>query len=93
MVEKLFYCGVLVSVCGVLMKRYHLLSLLLLLEMFAFRVFVGRVVGGGAIGLYTFRVIILGMGACEAAVGLGMLIGFARGRGGDLVRVGLFVKV
>lgn len=92
MVEKLFYWGILVSVCGIVGNRRHLLSLLLLLEIFVFRLFVGRVVSGGLSGLFRFRLMILGVGACEAAVGLGMLIRFARVKGGDLTRMGLLLK-
>ena len=93
MIERLFYWGVMACICGVVLKRRHLLRLLLLLEVLVFRVFVGRVVSGGLVGLYGFSLIILGVGACEAAVGLGMLIGFARVRGGDFVGLGLLLKV
>lgn len=93
MVKSLFYLGVMFSVCGIVMKRRHLLRLLLLLEIFVFRVFVGSVMGRGVVGLYGFSLVILGVGACEAAVGLGMLIRFARVKGGDLVSLGLLIKV
>lgn len=93
MIEKLFLWGVLASVFGIIGNRRHLLGLLLLLEILLFSLFIGRVIRGGLINFFSFRLIILGVGACEAAVGLGMLISFARVKGRDLVRVGLRLKL
>nr|YP_003208290.1 NADH dehydrogenase subunit 4L [Lucinella divaricata]ABJ91103.1 NADH dehydrogenase subunit 4L [Lucinella divaricata] len=93
MIEKLFLWGVLASVFGIVGSRRHLLSLLLLLEIMLFSLFVGSVVVGGLIEYFSFSLMILGVGACEAAVGLGMLISFARVSGGDLVSVGLSLKL
>lgn len=92
-VERIFLWGVFVAVCGVSIKRRHLLSLLLMLEVAALSLFVGRIVGAGAGGLYELSLIIIGIRACEASVGLGMLIGFARMKGSDLVELGLVMKV
>lgn len=64
-----------------------------MLEVAALRLFVGRIVGVGVGGLYELSLIIIGVSACEASVGLGMLIGFARMKGRDLVELGLVIKV
>lgn len=81
------------AIIGVRVKRRHLLSLLLILEVAALRLIVGRIVGAGFLGMYELRLIIMGVRACEAAIGLGMLIGFARIKGSDLVELGLVIKV
>nr|YP_010688213.1 NADH dehydrogenase subunit 4L [Pillucina pisidium (Dunker, 1860)]WBR65407.1 NADH dehydrogenase subunit 4L [Pillucina pisidium (Dunker, 1860)] len=90
--EKLFLWGVLASVLAIVGSRRHLLSILLLLEIFLFSLLVGSVFVGGLLNFFSFSLMILGVGACEAAVGLGMLIGFARVKGSDLVSVGLVLK-
>lgn len=92
MVEVLFYCGVLVSVGGIVVSCRHLLRLLLLLEVFVFSLFLGSVVVGGVGGGFNLGLMVLGLGACEAAVGLGILIRFARVKGGELVRLGLMIR-
>lgn len=92
-VERIFLLGVFVAVCGISTKRRHLLRLLLILEVAALSLFVGSIVGLGVIGLYELSLIIIGIRACEASVGLGILIGFARMKGRDLVELGLVIKV
>ena len=58
-----------------------------------FSLFVGRIIRRRLEEFFGFRLIILGVGACEAAVGLGMLISFVRVKGRDLVGVGLRIKL
>lgn len=92
-VESIFLWGVFVGICGVMVKQRHLLRVLLMLEIAALSLFVGSIVGAGSIGLYELSLLIIGVRACEAAVGLGMLIGFARVKGNDSVELGLVMKV
>lgn len=85
--------GVFVGVCGIVVKRRHLLRLLLMFEVAALRLFVGRVGVVRGEGLYELSLLIVGVRACEAAVGLGILIGFARVNGRDYVEFSLLMKV
>lgn len=93
MIEGLFFWGVVVGVVGIIIKQRHLLRLLLMLEVAALSLFVGRIISVGSGGLYELSLLIVGVRACEAAVGLGILIGFARVKGRDLVELGLVMKV
>lgn len=92
-VERVLFLGVFVGVCGVVVKKRYLLSLLLMLEVAAFSLFARGVIGFGMEGLYEFGLVIVGVRACEAAVGLGMLINFVRAKGRDLVELGLIIKL
>lgn len=76
---------------GVIFDKEHLLSVLLSLRLLDFSLFVGGVGVFRSGGNYEISLIIVGLGACAGAVGLGILIGFARVRGGDFtsIRLGL----
>ncbi|MEW8078584.1 MAG: NADH-quinone oxidoreductase subunit K [Candidatus Thiodiazotropha endolucinida] len=77
---------------GWLVKK-NVLRYLLTLETIALALYVGAVIGfrdgcNGEIALF-----VMGISACEAAVGLGMLISLARVKGRDFTDVTLRIKV
>lgn len=92
MLEWVFAVGVFSRVGGLAIKKDHFLSVLLLLEVGALRLFVGGVVGFGFLGGFEVRLVIIRISACEAAVGLGMLIAFVRTEGNDFTETSLFIK-
>lgn len=92
MLEWVFAVGVFSRVGGLAIKKEHFLRVLLLLEVGALSLFVGRVVGFGFLGRFEVGLIVMRISACEAAVGLGMLIAFVRAKGNDFTEVRLFIK-
>lgn len=94
MLEWVFFTGVIspVVMIGWLRKK-NVLRYLLSLEAIALALYVGAVMGfsdgcSGEIALFVIRI-----RACEAAVGLGMLIAIARVKGRDFTDTTLRIKV
>lgn len=83
-------CG---SLIGIISGKKHLLTFLLFLEIAAFSLFVGAVDGFGMLGSYEVCLIVISVSACEAAVGLGLLISLVRVKGNDFTRTGLLIKL
>lgn len=73
--------------------KKHFLRVLLRLIVLDFGLFVGGVNMFGPSGNYEIRLVVMGVGACAGAVGLGVLVRFARVSGGDLTSVSLGLKV
>lgn len=90
--EWVFVVGVFARIGGLAISKDNWLRVLLLLEVGALRLFVGRVVGFGFLGGFEVRLAIMSISACEVAVGLGMLITYARVKGNDFTEVRLFIK-
>lgn len=61
--------------------------------MFDLGLFIRRVGIFGSRGSYEVVVVIIGVGACSRAVGLGVLVSFCRVRGGDFTNSSLGLKV
>lgn len=78
---------------GVVFNKRHLLRVLLRLVMLDLGLFIGGVRVFRSGGFYEIRVVIIGVGACSRAIGLGVLVGFCRVRGGDFTNSSLGVKV
>lgn len=76
-----------------LLSKKHVLSLLLLMEAAAIALFVGSLIGLSVSGRCEMVLLVVAVRACEAAVGLGILIALARAKGNDFVDVRIMVKV
>lgn len=74
-------------------KKKNILRLLLLLETTALALFVGALIGFRIMENYEIVLLVIGVCACEAAVGLGILISLARVKGRDFTEVRLAIKV
>lgn len=74
-------------------KKKNMLRLLLLLETTALALFVGALIGFSIMENYEMVLLVMGVCACEAAVGLGVLISLARVKGRDFTEVRLAVKI
>lgn len=74
-------------------KKKNILRLLLLLETTALALFVGALVGFRIMENYEMVLLVMGVCACEAAVGLGVLISLARVKGRDFTEVRLAIKI
>lgn len=74
-------------------KKKNILRLLLLLETTALALFVGALTGFRFIENYEMVLLVIGVCACEAAVGLGVLISLARVKGRDFTEVRLAIKI
>nr|QIZ12529.1 NADH dehydrogenase subunit 4L [Plaxiphora albida] len=87
--NPLFILGVLAGVSGVVslcLQRKHLLNILLLLELLMLSLFLLLVClsnGVGGEGLMVF--VLLVFGACEASIGLSMMVILIRAYGNDYV--------
>lgn len=84
-VRPLFYIGI--------KEKKNVLRYLLTLEAVALALYVGAVMGfsdgcNGEMALFVMRI-----SACEAAVGLGMVISLARIKGNDFAESALSIKV
>lgn len=66
---------------------------MLLLETTALAFFVGALVGFRFIENYEMVLLVMGVCACEAAVGLGVLISLARVKGRDFTEARLAIKI
>lgn len=82
----IIFMVVVFSVCGLLFQRKHVLSALLALEgaVLGLAVYIAQFFGGGGGERYTM-LILLTLGACEACVGLALLVAIVRRYGGDYV--------
>lgn len=74
-------------------KKKNMLRLLLLLETTALALFVGALIGFRIMENYEMVLLVVGVCACEAAVGLGILISLARVKGRDFTEVRLAIKI
>lgn len=74
-------------------NKKHVLGLLLLMEAAAMALFVGSLIGLSISGRCEVALLVMAVRACEAAVGLGILIAIARAKGNDFVDVRMMVKV
>lgn len=74
-------------------KKKNMLRLLLLLETTALALFVGALTGFRIMENYEMVLLVIGVCACEAAVGLGVLISLARVKGRDFTEVRLAIKI
>lgn len=83
-------CG---GVLGVVFNKCHLLSVLLSLVIVDLGLFLGGLVVFSSVGAYEMRVVIIGVGACSRAIGIGALIGFSRVSGSDFTGSSLRLKV
>lgn len=74
-------------------SKKHILSLLLLMEAAAMALFVGSLIGLSVSGRCEMVLLVMAVRACEAAVGLGILIALARVKGNDFVDRRISIKV
>lgn len=74
-------------------EKKHMLRYLLLLETAGIGLFVGAFVGFYVSDNCEMVLLVMGIGACEAAVGLGVLISLARVKGNDFVESRFRIKV
>nr|QVL28501.1 NADH dehydrogenase subunit 4L [Stomopneustes variolaris] len=83
-VLSMFYLGLM----GVLLNRLHFLSILLCLELLLISLFLGVAMWNvSAIVLQntTFNLLLLTLSACEASIGLSLMVALSRTHSSDLV--------
>nr|YP_010303566.1 NADH dehydrogenase subunit 4L [Quasilineus sinicus]QXO02038.1 NADH dehydrogenase subunit 4L [Quasilineus sinicus] len=79
---------VLSAYVSLFLERGHLLMVLLMLEAGMVGLFFFLVLGGGLYGYGSYLCLVLiSFGACEAAVGLALLVSIIRSHGNDFVSV------
>ena len=81
------------SVGGLMVNKRHWLRVLLLIEFGALGLFVGRVVGFVMNDVYELRLIVMRISACEARIGLAILVSLVRLKGNDYTELSLVMKL
>uniref|UniRef100_UPI00165FECB3 NADH dehydrogenase subunit 4L n=1 Tax=Stylocidaris reini TaxID=1986297 RepID=UPI00165FECB3 len=81
---SMFYLGLI----GILLNRLHFLSILLCLELLLISLFIGIALWNINLLLpqnTTFNLLLLTLSACEASLGLSLMVAFSRTHSSDLV--------
>uniref|UniRef100_UPI00165F6009 NADH dehydrogenase subunit 4L n=1 Tax=Colobocentrotus mertensii TaxID=278032 RepID=UPI00165F6009 len=81
---SIFYLGLM----GVLLNRLHFLSILLCLELLLISLFIGIAIWNTNSWVYqntTFNLLLLTLSACEASIGLSLMVALSRTHSSDLV--------
>nr|CAB93001.1 NADH dehydrogenase subunit 4L [Arbacia lixula] len=81
---SIFYLGLL----GILLNRLHFLSILLCLELLLISLFIGIALWNVSSGNFqntSFNLLLLTISACEASIGLSLMVALSRTHSSDLV--------
>nr|YP_010963415.1 NADH dehydrogenase subunit 4L [Echinocrepis rostrata]WNL54527.1 NADH dehydrogenase subunit 4L [Echinocrepis rostrata] len=81
---SMFYLGII----GVLLNRLHFLSILLCLELLLISLFIGIAILNiktGTLQNTIFNLLLLTISACEASLGLSLMVALSRTHSSDLV--------
>uniref|UniRef100_UPI00165FF4F0 NADH dehydrogenase subunit 4L n=1 Tax=Prionocidaris baculosa TaxID=1198993 RepID=UPI00165FF4F0 len=81
---SMFYLGLI----GILLNRLHFLSILLCLELLLISLFIGIALWNTNLLLLqntTFNLLLLTLSACEASLGLSLMVALSRTHSSDLV--------
>nr|YP_001527855.1 NADH dehydrogenase subunit 4L [Strongylocentrotus droebachiensis]YP_001527868.1 NADH dehydrogenase subunit 4L [Strongylocentrotus pallidus]CAP12674.1 NADH dehydrogenase subunit 4L [Strongylocentrotus droebachiensis]CAP12687.1 NADH dehydrogenase subunit 4L [Strongylocentrotus pallidus] len=81
---SMFYLGFM----GILLNRLHFLSILLCLELLLISLFIGIAIWNKNTGVpqnTTFNLLLLTLSACEASIGLSLMVALSRTHSSDLV--------
>nr|P15554.1 RecName: Full=NADH-ubiquinone oxidoreductase chain 4L; AltName: Full=NADH dehydrogenase subunit 4L [Strongylocentrotus purpuratus]CAA31154.2 NADH dehydrogenase subunit 4L [Strongylocentrotus purpuratus] len=81
---SMFYLGLM----GILLNRLHFLSILLCLELLLISLFIGIAIWNNNTGVpqnTTFNLFVLTLVACEASIGLSLMVGLSRTHSSNLV--------
>uniref|UniRef100_UPI0022DCDC8C NADH dehydrogenase subunit 4L n=1 Tax=Tripneustes kermadecensis TaxID=2004905 RepID=UPI0022DCDC8C len=81
---SIFYLGLM----GILLNRLHFLSVLLCLELLLISLFIGIAIWNNNVGTHqntTFNLLLLTLSACEASIGLSLMVALSRTHSSDLV--------
>lgn len=93
MVVRVAVVTLLRCVFGMMINKKNVLAFLILLEVSAVGVFSLGLSFYAEMSLYPFGVILIIVGACDGAIGLGLLIRYVRGAGNDFTSPSLFLKL
>nr|NP_008124.2 NADH dehydrogenase subunit 4L [Paracentrotus lividus]P12773.1 RecName: Full=NADH-ubiquinone oxidoreductase chain 4L; AltName: Full=NADH dehydrogenase subunit 4L [Paracentrotus lividus]AAA68136.2 NADH dehydrogenase subunit 4L [Paracentrotus lividus] len=81
---SMFYLGLM----GILLNRLHFLSILLCLELLLISLFIGIATWNTSNSIpqnTTFNLLLLTLSACEASIGLSLMVALSRTHSSDLV--------